>query len=284
MSPHSSRLPRKPTSLAATLSVAIAALSALGLAGPVARADEPLQERFEKVVDVAGLARVRVQNVNGPVRVTSWDKSSVRVIAVKKARGSRAAEALKETEIRIVRTGTSLDVETIQPKQVRFLGLFSFGDLRKAEVSYEVQLPGTVAVEVETVNGRVSAEGRMGSLTLNTVNGSVKVEAQTGPVHANAVNGSVEVTFAGPLRTSDLETVNGSVSVTCARDSSIRYELQTVNGRIRSDFAEVTVEGKWGPKEARGSINNGRERLAAETVNGEVRLLADSSAPGPGIR
>ena len=36
----------------------------------------------------------------------------------------------------------------------------------------------------------------------------------------------------------------------------------------------MTVEGKWGPKEARGEIAGGRERLTVETVNGEVRVLA----------
>jgi len=68
------------------------------------------------------------------------------------------------------------------------------------------------------------------------------------------------------------------VTITCAKDSSIRCALQTTNGRIQSEFP-VTIEGKWGPKEARGSINGGKESLAVETVNGDVRLfVADSSA------
>lgn len=115
-------------------------------------------------------------------------------------------------------------------------------------------------------------------MTLNTVNGSVRVEEQGGPLHVNTVNGSVEVVFSGPLQTADLETVNGSVTVTCARDSSFRFDLQTVNGKIRSDFPDVTVEGKWGPKEARGEIAGGRERLTVETVNGEVRVLSGDAA------
>ena len=106
------------------------------------------------------------------------------------------------------------------------------------------------------------------------MNGSVRVEQHDGPLRVNTVNGSVEVGFAGPLRPAEVETVNGSVTVTCAKASSIHYELQTVNGRIRSDFTGLTVEGKWGPKEARGTYNGGRDRLAVETVNGEVRLLA----------
>ena len=105
------------------------------------------------------------------------------------------------------------------------------------------------------------------------------MDGHDGPLKVNTVNGSVEVSFAGPMRQASLETVNGSVTVTCARESSIRCTLQTTNGRIQSQFPEVTVEGKWGPKEARGAINGGRESLAVETVNGDVRLyVADAAA------
>ncbi|HMM33561.1 MAG TPA: hypothetical protein PKA62_02330, partial [Thermoanaerobaculia bacterium] len=106
----------------------------------------------------------------------------------------------------------------------------------------------------------------------------VGVEEQGGPLHVNRVSGWFEVVSSGPLQTADLETVNGSVTVTCARDSSFRFDLQTVNGKIRSDFPDVTVEGKWGPKEARGEIAGGRERLTVETVNGEVRVLSGDAA------
>ena len=56
-----------------------------------------------------------------------------------------------------------------------------------------------------------------------------------------------------------------------ARASSIRYDLETVNGRIEGDI-DLAVEGKHGPKEARGSYNGGSESLRCETVNGSIRL------------
>ena len=46
-----------------------------------------------------------------------------------------------------------------------------------------------------------------------------------------------------------------------------------MNGRIEGDFA-LAVEGKFGPKEARGKLNGGGEALRCETVNGTIRLLA----------
>ena len=175
-------------------------------------------------------------------------------------------------------TGSTLEIETVLPK-TRGWGLFSWWGTRMAEVSYELKLPAAMAVQIETVNGRILAERRLGPLVLNTVNGTIRVVAQEGPVRANTVNGSVEVAFTGPVRKAELETVNGSVTVTGSRESSIRYNLQTVNGRIRSEFAELSVEGKWGPKEARGEFNGGKEALSVETINGEVRLQVADASP-----
>ena len=211
--------------------------------------------------------------MNGSVHVFSWDKGTFRLEATKRCRGSRTEACLKETEIKVVKVGPTIDVETNLPKQGGFFSFFSGGS-RGAEVSYELWLPAAVVVDIETVNGRILAEKRGATLSLNTVNGSVRVEQHDAALKVNTVNGSVEVGFAGTLRPSEVETVNGSVTVSCSKASSIQYDLQTVNGRIRSDFTGLTVEGKWGPKEARGTYNGGRDRLAVETVNGEVRLLA----------
>jgi hypothetical protein len=54
----------------------------------------------------------------------------------------------------------------------------------------------------------------------------------------------------------------------------VRYDLATVNGRIEGDDVGLAVEGKFGPKEARGSFNGGAETLHCETVNGTIRLRA----------
>ena len=259
----------------ALLAVPMAAL-VLSVAA-AAEASDPAEERFEKIYDLAGVQKVRVQNVNGAVHVETWDKPQLSLVAVKRAKGSSPAETLKETEIRVKTTGSTLEIETVLPK-TRGWGLFSWWGRGMAEVSYELKLPAATALQIETVNGRILAERRLGPLVLNTVNGTIRVVAQEGPVRANTVNGSVEVAFTGPVRKADLETVNGSVTVSGSRESSIRYNLQTVNGRIRSEFAELSVEGKWGPKEARGEFNGGKEALSVETINGEVRLqVADAS-------
>jgi hypothetical protein len=255
------------------------ALAVALLAASGARAEDPTQERFEKTYELQGVRKVRLQNVNGAVNIESGGEH-LKVVAVKTVRRASDADLLKETEIRVTKTGALIEIESILPRRGRLFQWFLFGGSSSPEVAYQITLPAPVAVDAETVNGRLSASKRTGDLVLSTVNGAVKVEGQDGPLKVNTVNGSVEVTFAGAMRQASLETVNGSVTITCAKDSSIRCALQTTNGRIQSEFP-VAIEGKWGPKEARGSINGGKESLAIETVNGNIRLfVADSSAAG----
>jgi hypothetical protein len=44
-----------------------------------------------------------------------------------------------------------------------------------------------------------------------------------------------------------------------------------VNGSITTDFP-LTVQGKWGPRKAHGTIGGGGRELSLETVNGSVEL------------
>src|SRR6185369_7612713 len=67
----------------------------------------------------------------------------------------------------------------------------------------------------------------------------------------------------GPT-TVHFETCNGRV---VANGFTGTLSGDAVNGSI-----DLAVEGKFGPKEARGSYNGGAEALHCETVNGTIRL------------
>jgi hypothetical protein len=246
-------------------------LVVLLLAAGVAAAEEQI---FEKAYSMEGVSRVSVENVNGKIEAFAWDRPYLRVRAVKTARGGRAEETLRLTEIRVRKSGDEIRLETVNPRRRRMFGFLNFG-WRNAHVDYELHLPALAAARLETCNGKVLATGFGNSISCDAVNGSIELRDIFGPVRATTVNGSVRVVFRGPLKDSHVETVNGSVDVAFDRQSSIRYMLETVNGRIEGNDLQLAVEGKYGPKEARGSYNGGAETLRCETVNGSIRLKAN---------
>jgi hypothetical protein len=246
--------------------LALAALL-LGTAGALAASQE---EVFEKAFSMEGVSRISVENVNGRIDASTWDKPYLKVRAVKRVSGSRSDEVLRQTEIRIRKVGDEIRLETVNPHRHHLFGFLNFG-WHNPRVDYEIHFPAGTKVRLETTNGQVQGSGLDGSVSCDTVNGSIELSEISGPVRAATVNGGLRVAFRGTLKKSELETVNGSVEVAFDRSSSVRYDLQTVNGRIEGDI-DLAVEGRHGPKEARGSYNGGSETLRCETVNGSIRL------------
>jgi hypothetical protein len=228
------------------------------------------EEVFERAYSMEGASKVSVENVNGKIEAYAWDRPYLKVRAVKSARGPRAEETLRLTEIRVRKIGDEIRLETVNPRRRRLFGFLDLGS-RNAHVDYVLHIPTLTQARLETCNGKVLAIGMGSAIACDAVNGSIEIRDVFGPVRASTVNGSVRIVFRGQLRDSRVETVNGSVDVAFARASSIRYDLETVNGRIEGDFA-LAVEGKYGPKEARGDYNGGAEPLRCETVNGSIRL------------
>ena len=182
-----------------------------------------------------GITKITVENVNGSIEATAWDKPYFKVHAIKRADGGRAEETLKLTEIRVRKVGDEIRIETVNPKRRRLFGFLDFGS-PNAHVDYVLQIPGRTAVHFETCNGRVAANGFSGSLSGDAVNGSIELADIEGPTSASTVNGSVRLAFKGPLKKSRIETVNGSIDVAFQKASSVKYDLETVNGHIEGDF------------------------------------------------
>lgn len=236
------------------------------------------EEVFEKAFSMEGVSQVSVENVNGGIKAIAWDRPYLKIRAVKTAHGGGSEEILRKTEIRIRKEGERISIETINPRRHRLFGFLDFGG-RKARVDYQLHIPASAETHLETCNGRVQAVGFGGALACDAVNGSIELREMDGPVKATTVNGSLRISFRGPLRRSRLETVNGNVEVVFDRNSSVRYDLSTVNGRIEGDI-DLAVEGKYGPKEAKGSYNGGAETLRCETINGSIHLRANGRSGG----
>lgn len=240
----------------------------------VAAAARGATETFEKAYSLQGVDRVRVENVNGRVDLSAWDRDYVRVTAVK----SGTPSALENTVIRITQPGSEIRIETVALRR-QHLFSFLFGRDRLAKVEYSVLLPATTAVRVETVNGSVHVDGRRGETRAETVNGSVDLRGIRGVVHAETVNGRISLTREDTEDTY-LETVNGSIEAEFPGTASFRYRLSSVNGSMEVGERRSRAHA-FGVKSFEGDINGGKSLVKAGTVNGSIRIVLAGGAPEP---
>lgn len=220
---------------------------------------------------------IEVRGVNGSISATPASGNTIEVTAQKRASRGGRPELI---EIRVDEGGDGVVICTVYPNQRDNEGCRGGNNRRGRDnddtdnvaVHFLVRVPASIKFEGRMVNGDVSATGLVADAEVSTVNGNVEVSTR-GLAEASSVNGNVEATlgssdWSGPV---EFSSVNGRVTVTLPANASADVRASTVNGDIETDFP-LTVTGRFGPRNMRGTIGSGGPLLTLSSVNGGVAL------------
>ncbi|RKY81852.1 hypothetical protein DRQ07_02940 [candidate division KSB1 bacterium] len=233
---------------------------------------------FDKEVKFASGGKVFVKNINGGIKVNSWDKNSVLIHAdiTVKGKSFRSVDAMLErVNIIVDKSDGQLKVRADYPERHNGLLDWIFGTRVEVTVSFDITVPGECDISANTVNGGLSVTGLKGEISIESTNGGVIGEDLKGSLYANTVNGSIEV-YVSPYKENgdvQLESVNGRIRLTLPEDVKASVKASTVNGSIKSDFADIDIRGKYASKKASGLINGGNgSHIKISTVNGGISI------------
>ena len=251
--------------------------TALLLLLSTAASAKELSETIDRTFDVKPGATVSLSNVNGSVTVNAWDQPRVRVVAVKtvKADADVVAAALKELRVELQPRNGGLDVTTRYPKRTDGISsIFDWltGDHVDAQVKYELTVPRSMTLDLETVNGGIRVQDVNGKHEIETTNGRIELTRCAGSVDATTTNGGIEaelttVAKGQPLR---FETTNGRIEVTVPQTLAVDVDAATTNGAIKSDLPITTT--RFDKNSLKGTINGGGTSLHMRTTNGGISI------------
>jgi DUF4097 and DUF4098 domain-containing protein YvlB len=229
------------------------------------------ETRFSKTMNAGD--RLELANINGPIEVTQGTGRTAEIVVTKtvKRGDGNLVKAIMEESNGVVRVCTIY--LNRDPERSTCRGNNSIeGDRLQVDMKYVVRAPSGVRVVAETVNGEVVLKGLDAPIEASTVNGGINVDGSSAG-SLESVNGSIKARFttASWSGTLKISTVNGGIDVTFPGSLSAEVRGSSVNGEIESDFP-LTMEGRWGPKSARGTIGRGGRELNLETVNGAIRI------------
>jgi hypothetical protein len=231
-------------------------------------------ERYETTINrqwpAATVRTVELDEVNGSVTIEAGTASEITLVADVTARGvapDKRAEnegyftaAIDGDTLRIRRSKRHADVS------------FPFFGSEQVSVNYKLKVPSTVALDVETVNGRISSKGVAGETEVSTVNGPIEVEMPgTSPLTANTVNGRVRAKFIDSFQGARLKSVNGGIEASLPKSASFSCDLSQVNGDFEASFP-LSIHSHPGSRRVSGEVNGGRFQLKITTVNGDVEV------------
>ncbi len=236
------------------------------------------KEEITKTYPLAADGTFSLENTNGIVRVTAWEKPEVEIKAVK---STAREDDLARVEIKITADPRSVSVDTIYPHRP-FL---------RAKVTYDVHVPEGVRLDrVKTTNGNIELAGRysgvragttngdvrlesvVGALDLSTTNGSIRAENVLGRVKADTTNGGINIGIRDIKESIEAETTNGSITLRIQGELNADLTARTTNGRINTDFP-ITVQGNLGSRRRlEGRIGSGGPAISLHTTNGSVHI------------
>jgi DUF4097 and DUF4098 domain-containing protein YvlB len=256
------------TWLGSILSI-LGALLTLGLqahASPDHRGS--LTEEFHQSYALTADGRVELDNINGDVHISSWDRNEVKVDAIKYA---DTKEDLEEAKIEIDSGKDHLSIQTKYPHRDQGWNWGSHN--HPASVEYTLTVPRTVRLdEIKLINGQLDVNGVSGEVRASCINGRLEAAGLAGRAKLSTINGHLEAKF-GQLagKSVELNSVNGSVDLTIPSDSNAEVEASTISGGIHNDFG-LRVNGHMVGHDMRGELGNGGTQIHLSNVNGHIDI------------
>jgi len=265
-------------------------------------------DRVEKVIEESFLLQktgsFSLNNVAGNIMVYSWDKEEVKMVATKSISSwgtSDPEELLDNIEIEISSQPRNLKIHTRYP-------VLSW--IKNARVDYQLWIPQTCVVELESVSGAIQMDNRlnriytktvsgsiklyniMGNVELKTVSGNISAAKISGEIRAgsisgslifrdcegslpdlNSTSGSIEAELAAideDASAMSLSTVSGNIKLYLPDDASFDLYIKTVSGEINTKF-KVLVES-ISKNQLRGEVGDGGINIELKTISGDISL------------
>ena len=223
------------------------------------------KEDFHLNYALASGGRINLENINGNIEISSWEKESVEINGTKYA---ASEQGLKDLKIDVTSSPSLLQIRTVP----------AFG-ARNTGARFSIRVPHRVQLDrIVSSNGGIRVDDIEGLANLKSSNGTIRIWRLKGPLDARTSNGGIEVN--GTTGNAILHTSNGGIRVEMNKGS---LEATTSNGGINARLMQPDTDQPVRLESSNGNIDLSMDAVRdvhANTSNSSitVRLPASASA------
>lgn len=210
------------------------------------------KEDFHFSYPLSAGGSVQIENFNGAIEISGWDKNTVDIDGTKYA---NTEERMREIKINVIPSANAVSIRTVPPvdRHFHYGARYVIHVPRRAELSSIVSSNGAIRVDtieghahLKTSNGSIRASQIQGSLEVRTSNGAVEVSDVTGDTALHTSNGSIRAEVK--KGSFEATTSNGAINVRLVEPDAKPVRLESSNGRI-----ELTMDAA---REVRADTSN----------------------------
>ncbi len=208
----------------------------------------------DQVYPATGLAAIQLENRNGMVNVTGWDRDQVQV---------RVLNGRGVANISVETSGGRMTVRTVAATPVSALG---------TGAQYEISVPGSLArIEARTSNGGITVTNCNGTVVADTSNGGIQLRGTRTIERLETSNGAIDAEIRALDADARATTSNGAIRLRLSPSLNAVIEARTSNAQVNVSNLPLNATSS-GPSEVRGTLGAGGPRLVVETSNGAITL------------
>jgi len=211
---------------------------------------------------LAGSGKFTIEDVNGTVAISSWERHEVEITATKHADSQADLDAIR---IDIKQGNDDIEVHTIYPSP----GPHNGG------VSYQIVVPKDLGnLSGYTANGAITVENVGGQVSMKSENGAITATNLKGAFSLSSTNGSINADCTDLAGEGSLHTTNGSITLALPRTADALIDADTTVGRINSNLPANKINKGVVGETLEAKLGAGSHHLEAKTTNGSIRLEA----------
>ncbi len=247
----------RPASL--LLSPLVVALFGLALA-PIAHAQSPARTVGD-TIPLATEGEVTVDNHEGSITITTWDRDQVRfeaeIMSTDEDPGAEKVTIRTRTTADHLRLATSHDDGDDESVVFGFdEDGFRWGGINIPAVHYTITMPRTATLTIDDHESRIDVTGHAGPLRIDSHEGPISIAEQRGGVTIDAHESSILISNQSGDVT--LETHEG------------RMELRQITGRLSVDTHDGELIGEGLNGGVRFESHDGNASMAFATLPDDV--------------
>lgn len=228
------------------------------------------REVSEYRINLEGKTKVTLENTNGKINVFKGDSTTGLVVKAEKIAHVKKRELNKPFNEARIEIDSSSEIVSIKSEIGKHKGFIRFDIGGGTKINYTITLPPGVEFSVDNTNGSASFTNISNNLVVDITNGSVKLENTSGFNKFDLTNGKVK----GRLDSTKgmiIDIVNGSVNLELDSTFSAKFNIETVNGRVKQENLNFTSIAS-GKKSMVGRIGDSDAEVKMDIVNGKVVL------------
>jgi len=237
-----------------------------------------------KTVPLNRDGRVSIDTYKGSVKVETWEKSEVEIVATIEAEdwGRYSDDKVRETEIKISDSPGSVRIQTdydgIRKRSGSFWGIFNGDTGSLPYVHYVIKMPSTAALRIKDYKSEVDIRNLAARIDLNTYKGSVDVTGLSGAMDLETYKGTCRIEFSSFPSASSFETYKGDIDLVFPQSAGFTLDADLGRrGDFDSDFSLASSRTSRSRSKNRssydGDVNGGGPTLRLRTDKGNFRVL-----------